>query len=70
MQRKINKIIEIPCENSSKPMIESCIREYLVDNKDYIDGNIVIKSDRNEAVDVVIFEGCENIAELTRILTM
>lgn len=71
MQKKVNKIIEIPCEEdeSAKEYIISRIRDYLVDNQDYMNGNILIKSDRFEAVDVVIFEGCGDVTELTKILT-
>ena len=68
MNEKLNKIIEIHCEEDSKEAIESRVRAYLVDNDDYIAGNILVQADRFEAVDVVIYEGCSNIEELTRIL--
>ena len=69
--KKLNKIIEIPCEEDSKEAIASMVRAYLVDNNDYANGNILVKSDRFEAVDVIIYEGCANVEELTltRILT-
>lgn len=69
--KKLNKIIEIPCEEYSKEAIASMVRAYLVDNNDYVNGNILVKSDRLEAVDVIIYEGCSNVEELTltRILT-
>lgn len=70
MKQKLNKIIEIPCEESSKEEIVSRIHNYLVDNKDYVSGRILIKSDRFEAVDVIIYEGCSDIDKLTKILTM
>lgn len=69
MNKKINKIIEIICEEDSKEAIASRMREYLVNNDDYISGNILIRTDRFEAVYVVIYEGCSNVEELTRILT-
>ena len=67
--KKLNKIIEIPCEEDSKEAIASMIRAHLVDNDDYVNGNILVESDRFEAVDVIIYEGCSNVEELTRILT-
>ena len=66
--KKLNKIIEIPCEEESKEAIASLIRERLVDNDDYINSNIVVKADRFEAVDVIVYEGCSNVKELTRML--
>jgi hypothetical protein len=67
--KKLNKIIEIPCEENSKEAITSRIQEYLVDNDDYVNGNILVRSDRFEVVDVIIYEGCSNVDELTRLLT-
>lgn len=67
--QKLNKIIEIPCEESEKHEIESRIRAYLVDKQDYIDGKIQIESDRFEAVDIIIFEGCKDNYTLTKILS-
>ena len=69
MKKKLNKIIELPCEEDSKEDIVSNLMAYLVGNDDYIAGNILVRSDRFEAVDVVIYEGCSNIKELTEILT-
>ena len=69
MKKKLNKIIELPCEEDSKEDIVSNLMVYLVDNDDYIAGNILVRSDRFEAVDVVIYEGCSNVKELTEILT-
>ena len=69
MNKKLNKIIEIPCEEDVKEEIASRVREYLIDNDDYINGNILVQSNRFEAVDVIFYEGCSNISELSRILT-
>ena len=69
MNKKLNKIIEIPCEEDSKEVIASMVRAHLVDNDDYTAGNILVQTDRLEAVDVIIYEGCSNVEELTRILT-
>ena len=69
MNKKLNKIIEIHCEEDSKEAIVSAIRSYLIDNDDYINGNIAVKDDRFEVVDVIIYDGCSNVEELTRILT-
>ena len=69
MNKKLNKIIELPCEEDSKEDIVSNLMAYLVGNDDYIAGNILVRSDRFEAVDVVIYEGCSNVKELTEILT-
>lgn len=68
--KKLEKIIELPCEESEKDTIMANIREALADNQDYIDGNIVVESNVPEAVHVVIFEGCKNVNELTMMLTM
>jgi len=68
MKKKLNKIIEIPCEEDSKEAIAAMVREQLVDNTDYIKGNIFVSADRFEAVDVIIYEGCSNVEELTKIL--
>jgi hypothetical protein len=69
MKKKLNKIIEIPCEENQKDVIASRVTDYLVNNEDYLNGNIVVKTDRFETVDVVIFEGCSNVEELTMVLT-
>ena len=69
MNKKLNKIIEIICEEDLKEAIASRMREYLVNNDDYISGNILVRTDRFESVEVVIYEGCSNAEELTRILT-
>lgn len=63
MKRQFKKIIEIPCEDSSKMDIAERIREYLSDNEDYINGNILIASDRPEAVDVIVYEDSMNVTE-------
>lgn len=68
--KKLNKIIEIPCEEDVKEDIATMVRNHLKDSDDYMSGNIEVKADRFEAVDVVIYEGCSNVAELTKILTM
>jgi hypothetical protein len=71
MQKKLIKIIEIPCEEDVKRDIASSIRDYLIENRnqDYVDGNVVIEHNRFEAVDVIIYEGCTDIPELIKILT-
>ena len=69
MKKKLNKIIEIPCEEDSKEDIASSIREYLADNDDYTNGDIIVKTNRLEAVDVIIYEGCSDVEGLTKILT-
>ena len=72
MDKKLNKIIEITCEEDkhAKAAIVSNIKNYLANNDDYNNGNISINADRFERVDVVIYEGCSNVDELTRVLTM
>ena len=69
MKKKLNRIIEIPCEEESKEEIAEWYRLYLADNDDYINGNILVESGRFKAVDIVIYEGCSNIEKLIRILT-
>ena len=71
MKKKLDRIVELPCEEDQKEYIASMIRKYLVDNNndDYINGNIVINTDRFESVDVVFYEGCSNLEKLIRILT-
>ena len=69
MKKKLNKIIELPCDEDSKQHIVPRLLDDLVDNDDYIAGNILVRSDRFEAVDVIIYEGCSNVKELTEILT-
>ena len=70
MKKKLNKIIELPCEESSKVELRYNIEKYLVTNQDYIDGYIVIDSSRFEAVDVIIFEGCKDIPTITKLFSM
>lgn len=69
MKKTLNKIIEIPCEEGVKEQIASNIKEFLVDNDDYKNGYILVDCSRPEAVDVIIYVGCSNVDELTRILT-
>lgn len=70
MKKKLNKIIEITCEEDQKETIATMVRNHLENNDDYKNGNIEVHTDRLETVDVVIFEGCSNVAEFTKILTM
>lgn len=67
--KKVCKIVEIPCEESSKPEIEALLRDYLVNNQDYINGNIEIESGRFEAVDVIIYDGCNDMFDLVKALS-
>ena len=60
MKNKMDRIIEVPCEESEKEMIAARIREYLIDKQDYIDGRVQVNTDRLETVDVIIFEGCSS----------
>ena len=73
MEKKLERIVEITCEEDVKEEIVLAIQSFLEgDSKwshDYKDGNILIKSDRFETVDVVIFEGVKDIRELITILT-
>jgi hypothetical protein len=69
MIKKLNRIVEIPCEESDKMEIKARIHNYLVDNEDYKNGNIVLRAERFEAVDVIFYEGCSNISEIIKVLS-
>lgn len=69
MKKKFHKIIELPCEESEKKNISSRIRDYLAENEDYKNGNILVNDDRFETIDIVIFEGCSNIEELVKVIS-
>lgn len=69
MKKKLNRIIELHCEDDSKVCIMNNINEQLVNNVDYKNGNILVNADRPDFVDVIIFEGCSDISELIKLLT-
>ena len=64
MSKKINRIIEIPCEESEKMEIKARIHECLVNDEDYKNGNIVLRTERFETVDVVVYDGCSNVSDI------
>lgn len=65
MDEGVKRIISVTCDESEKMAIATKIHEQLVGNQDYIDSNLLLNCDRFEAVDLYIFEECENIPEIT-----
>ena len=61
MNKKLNRHIEITVEESEKAAIVDKIIAYLANNEDYINGDIEIKSDREEIIDVFYYNDCEGV---------
>jgi hypothetical protein len=68
MGKLIAKSIEIHCEEEVKRDITEKIIDYLSNYKDWFEGNILV-DERFETVEVIFFEGCENVDELMEVLS-
>lgn len=72
MKKKFCKAIELCCEEDSKMEIASGIRDCLEKywSYDYKEGNVIVDTSMFESVVVVVYEGCSNVSELTKLLTI
>lgn len=70
MSKTIAKSIEIHCEEREKFNVVSRIINYLHDNKDWRDGKIILDIEQDETVEVIFFDGCENVDELMEVLSI
>ena len=70
MGKLIAKSIEIHCEEDAKRDITGRIIDYLSNYKDWFEGNILVDAERFETVEVIFFEGCENVDELIEVLSV
>ena len=59
--------IKVHCEDCEKETITSRIKDYLADNEDWIEGNILV-STGFEYVRVTFIYGCENVDELMKVI--
>ena len=70
MGKLIAKSIEIHCEEDAMRDITEIIIDYLSNYKDWFEGNILVDAERFETVEVIFFEGCENVDELMEVLSV